>query len=372
MKNIFMLYSMCTVLLLCACTKEKNKDQKLETFLVTHPVILDTLFTQNYVADIHAVQNVEIRARVKGFIDNIHVDEGEIVKAGQLLFTINSQEFKQALLRANAQLKSAIAESRIAEVDVKNTQTLVDNNIVSKSELEMAKAKLEAAQAQVEEAQSAIYSAQLNISFASIKAPFDGAINRLPFKTGSLVDEGTLLTTLSNDKEIFAYFNLSEKEYLRLLKDKNNNQDKVVRLIMVDGQVFPHEGKIETAESEIDKNTGNLAFRARFKNADRLLKHGASGKIELISNLSKAMIIPQKATFEVQEHTYVYVLDKDQVVQTRSIEIKQRLPHLYVVGSGLSADDRLIYEGIQRVKQGHHISAEFKPLRSILSQLAVK
>jgi len=369
MKTSFLLVSAYAVLLISACTTDKNKKNNLENFPVTNPIVLDTTFTQEYVADIHAVQNVEIRARIKGFIDKIHVDEGKPVQAGQLLFTISSQEFKQALLRAESQLKNAIAEFKIAEVAVNNTKTLVEQNIVSKPELDMAKAKLEAAEANVEEAQSAISSAQLNLSFASIRAPFSGMINRLPLKAGSLVDEGTLLTTISNDKEIFAYFNLSEKQYLSILREKENSQRKVVRLVMADGLVFPYDGRIETAESEIDKNTGNLAFRARFKNPDRLLKHGASAKIQLTNKLSKAMLIPQKATFEVQENNYVYVLDKDNVVQSRIVTISLRLSRLYVIESGLSTDDRIIYEGIQVVKEGDKIVPQLTPMRTVMSQL---
>lgn len=372
MKISFLLACTCTVVLLAACSGNKNKKNKEERFPVTNPLVLDTTINQDYVADIHAVQNVEIRARIKGFIDKIHVDEGHYVEAGQLLFTISSQEYRQAVLRAEALLKNAIAESKMAEVQVLNTDTLVRNKIVSGSELELAKARLEAAEAKIQEAKSAISSAELNLSFAAIRAPFSGKINRLPLKAGSLVDEGALLTKISNDKEVFAYFNLSEKQYLGLLQAKENSQEKVVKLLLADGKVFPYLGKVETAESEIDKNTGNLAFRARFNNPDGILKHGASGKILLTTKLSKAMLIPQKASFEVQENNYVYVLDKNNVVQSRSIVVKQRLPHLYVVQSGLTPQDRIIYEGIQRVKDGDRISPEITPMRSIMTQLAIQ
>lgn len=368
-----MLLSIYAVFLFTACSSNKeNKNKALEKFPVTNAIVIDTTFIQEYVADIHAIQNVEIRARVKGYMDKRHVDEGQFVQDGQLLFTINSQEFSQELMRANAQLKSAIAEYKMAEVDVTNTQTLVDKNIVSKSELEMKKAKREAAQAKIEEAESIISSVNLNIAFASVKAPFSGVINRLPLKRGSLLDEGTLLTTISNDKEVFAYFNLSEKEYLSMLKDKDSKQSKTVKLLMVDGTIFPYEGQIETVDSEIDKSTGNLAFRARFKNPDRVLKHGSSGKVQLLTKLSKAMIIPQKATFEVQENTYVYVVDKDNKIRTRSIIIGQRLPHLYVIESGLTPEDIIVYEGIQTLKQGDKITPDMKPLRSILHELTVQ
>lgn len=356
------------ILTIVACTNSsENKEINNQSFTVTSPILIDTSFTNEYVADIHALKNVEIRTRIKGFIDKIHVDEGQIVKQGQLLFTINSQELKQELLRANAQLKNAIAEYKMIEVELNNTKTLVEKNIVSKSELEMMKAKLEAANAKIEESESIISSVKLNIEFASVKAPFDGIINRLPLKAGSLLDEGTLLTTISDNSEVFAYFHLSEKEYLEILYEKNEQQNQIVNLVLANGKVFNNKGKIETAESEIDKNTGNLAFRARFKNENNILKHGSSGKIALVTKLKKAIIIPQKSTFEIQENNYVFTIDKNNVVSTKSIKILQRLPHLYVIESGLSTNDKILYEGIQNVKQGDKINSNFIALNKLLS-----
>lgn len=359
-----------SVAILASCDNSHNSTKKNESYPTINPIIKDTVFTQDYVADIHAIQNVEIRARIKGFIDKIHIDEGKAVQAGQLLFTISSQEFKQALLRAESQLKNAIADTKIAEVQVNNTRTLVDQKIVSKSELDMAIAKLEAEQANIEEAQSAVSSALLNLSYASVRAPFSGMINRLPLKTGSLVDEGTLLTTISNYKEVFAYFNLSEKQYLNILKTKDNSHENEVKLVLADGQLFPYSGTIETAESEIDKSTGNLAFRARFKNPDLILRHGSSGKVMLETKLTKAMLIPQKAVFEVQDNEYLYIVNAKNIVELRKVTISHRLNHFYVVESGLKATDMVIYEGIQKVKEGDKIKPKPLLLKNILSQIS--
>jgi membrane fusion protein (multidrug efflux system) len=357
---------------LAGCGPTPGATTNSDTFPVTSPLVMDTAIVQEYVAEINAVQNVEIRARVKGFIEKIHVDEGEAVQAGQLLFSMSQQEFRQELLKATAQLKSAQAEAKIAEVEVQNTKVLVDKNIVARTEYEMAQAKLEAAQARIEEAQSAVSSAELNLGFTAIRAPFSGIINRQPLKMGSLVDEGTLLTTISDNSEVFAYFHVSEKEYLSILKEKAADHLADVDLVLADGHVFPQEGKIETVESEIDRSTGNLAFRARFANPERLLKHGASGKIQLLTRLPGAMIIPQKATFDIQEKTFLYVLDQNNVVQNRQIEVEYRLQHLYVVKDGLSARDRIIYEGIQQLKVGDKVVPDPKTMRGIMEQLALR
>jgi RND family efflux transporter MFP subunit len=372
MKNTFLPLGIFVAGLLAGCNAEQPAVVGNNNFPVTTPILLDTTYVREYVADIQAVQNVEIRARLKGFIEKIHVDEGEGVRAGELLFSISNQEFKQELLKAKAQLKSAIAESKIAEVEVGNTRVLAEKKIVSNSEFEMAKAKLEAAQAKIDEAQSAVSSAQLNLAFTEIRAPFSGVINRQPLKMGSLVDEGTLLTTISDNSSVFAYFNVSEKEYLGILKEDQTDHLEKVSLVLADGHIFPYSGKVETAESEIDRSTGNLAFRARFTNPQGLLKHGASGKVQLTGQLENALVIPQKATFEIQENTYLYVVGPDSTVQTRKIVVRYRLPHLFIVESGLAPTDRIVYEGIQQLREGDVISPKMVAIRRIMHQLAAR
>lgn len=358
MKNKFIYLIVCTAILLAACGPGKTKSNGEERFQVIHPLVADTIYKQEYVADIQVVQNVELRSRVKGFLDKIHVDEGSLVKEGQTLFSISNLEYKEALLKAKAQLKTAIAEAKMTELQLQNVKTLFDKNIVSKAELELAQAKLEARLAQVEEARSNESAASLNLSFTDIKAPFSGVINRILNKTGSLIAEGTLLTTISDNKQVFAYFNVSEKEYLEIVKEKEVNHQKEVILILADNQPYPYRGRIETLESEIDKSTGNHAFRARFDNPEQLLKHGASGKIQVTKKLKNVLLIPQKSTFEIQEKIYVYVVDTDNRVSMKNVVPEFRLPHLYVIESGLKPSDRIIYEGIQQIKEGVKIIPE--------------
>jgi RND family efflux transporter MFP subunit len=353
-------FSICQIV---GCSSEKETSGNTEKFPVIHPVVMDTVFSKEYVAEIQSIQNVELRARIKGFIEKIHVDEGQAVQAGQILFSISSHEFKEELLRANALLKSAVAESKVAEVELKRTKTLVEKNIVSSTELEMSEAKLEAIKAKIDEATSAVSSAHLNLSFAQVKSPFNGTINRIPNKTGSLIEEGTLLTAISNNKEVFAYFYVSEKEYLEFIK-QNDARNKEVSLLMADDQLHKYKGTIETTESEIDKNTGTIGFRARFSNPEQLLKHGSTGKVILSNELKDAMIVPQKSTFEVQENTYVYVVDKDNVVHMRSIVPKIRMSNIYVLESGLSVDDKVVYEGIQRIKEGDKVNPDIVQFRT--------
>jgi len=357
-------------LIISACSSGKEKGGTQEKFSVTNPIVKDTIYTIEYVADVHSLRNVELRARVKGYIEKIHVDEGRAVKAGQLLFSISNQDYKQELMKAKAMLTSSLAEVKIAEVDLKNVKNLVEKNVVSKSELEMAEAKWEATKARVEEAKANEASANLQLSFTEVRAPFSGVINRIVNKVGSLIDEGTLLTTLSDNSDVFAYFNVSETDYFDIVADGNVNQNHSVELIKANGVAHPLKGIIETVEGEVDKSTGNIAFRARFKNPELVLKHGSSGKIKLNHDIKNALLIPQKSTFEIQENLYVYVVNDSSVVKLRGIKSGLRIPHLYIIESGLSANERILYEGIQRVTEGDQIQTEAVSMKSIIAQLS--
>jgi membrane fusion protein (multidrug efflux system) len=360
-----------SLLIFVGCHSTTKKRIVAEPFPVTLPMLIDTSYTVDYVAEISSVQNIELRARIKGYIEKVYTDEGKFVKEGQLLFSISSQEYKEELLKANANLKSAIADAKTAELDYKNVQILVDKNIVSSSELEMAEARLEALQAKIEEARAHEASARLRLGFTQIKAPFSGVIDRIPNKTGSLVDEGTLLTTLSDNREVFAYFNVSEKEYLDFTANASDESKfREVSLILANNTKHPYRGRIETIEGEFDQSTGSIAFRARFPNPDKVLKHGASGKVHILRHLEDVTVIPQKSTFEIQDRTYVFVVDSNNTIHMRRITTAQRLPHLYVLQSGIQTAERFIYEGIQDLRDSMKIVPRLTSPRIIIKSLA--
>jgi RND family efflux transporter MFP subunit len=354
-KSVVLIMGTSVLFSVYSCSSNRKINEVVENFPVITPDVVDTSVMQEYVAEIQAMQNVELRSRVKGYLDKISVDEGQLVKEGQVLFSISSQEYKEELTKTRAELSSALADVKTAELDVLNTKLLVDKNVVSKTELDMAQAKLDALKAKVDEAKANESSAELKLSCTTIKAPYNGIVNRIPLKVGSLIDEGTLLTTISNDKEMVAYFNVSENEYLNFQKDNEQLKHKEATLILADNQEYKYKGVIETVDGEIDKNTGNIAFRARFRNPELLLKHGATGKIIISKSLKNALIIPQKSTFEVQEKTYVYLVDKNNKVQLRSVVPQFRLENTYIISNGLKPGDRFLYEGLQQVKEGDKI-----------------
>ncbi|TAE41694.1 MAG: efflux RND transporter periplasmic adaptor subunit [Runella slithyformis] len=363
-----------TVVYLClwlaSCSKSNGENtQKIENYQVTSPIIIDTTYHVDYVADIQSVRNVEIRARVKGYIESIYVDEGKPVRKGQILFSISKNEFQEGLYQAKAMLKSAIADAKAAELTVQNTRLLLDKNVVSKTELEMANAKLDALKAKIDEARSHEASAEIRLARTNIRAPFDGIIDRIPNKAGSLVDEGTLLTTISDNSEVFAYFNVSEKEYLDYAADKKQTQNREVSLILANGEEHKSKGRIETLEGEFNAETGSIAFRARFSNAEKILKNGSTGKVRLLNKIENALVIPQKSSFEIQDKIYVYVVGPDGTVKMKNFTPKLRIPHLYVLQAGLGANDKFIYEGIQNIREGAKVKPQFVQMNTLLPQI---
>ena len=343
MNRIVLLLCLITLISFSACHSKQEQKSEAGKYPVTTPLVMDTSFVKEYVAEIQSLQNIEIRAKVKGYIESIHVDEGQLVKGGQVLFTIRPKEYEAELLKAKANLKTA-------ELEMLNVKKLTEKNIVSQSELDVAVAKLEEAKAEVG-------LAELYVSYTKVIAPFTGMIDRLKFKVGSLIDEGTLLTTLSDNKEVYAYFNLSESEYLDYQTRTIDKGKNIASLVLANNQLHLYPGVVEAVAGEFDKNSGNIAFRAKFPNPDLLLKQGETGKVQLKTVLKNALIIPQKSTFEVQDRIYVYVVDKENVVQARNITIKQRISNLYVIESGLSESDTFLLEGIQNVKEDEKIQS---------------
>lgn len=356
MKNFILNLGLLALATLSGCTQKKEESKADSKYKIVAPLVRDTVHAIEYVAKIKAIQNVEVRARVGGYIESVGVDEGQPARKGQLLFTLNDLQWQQDLIGAEAALKSATAELQSAEIELEGAQSLLAKNFISAAEFKLARAKKEALEAKREEALAQRDQAELNLSFAKIRAPFDGVVNRLPLRTGSLVEEGSLLTTISDPGEMYGYFKISELDYLRHFTTGNKALE--VDLILANGTPYPHPGTLETTESEFDPNTGTLGIRAKFPNPEELLKHGASGKIRVSTAVENALLIPQRATFDRQEHLCVFVMGDDHRVQLRKITPLLRLPGLFVVQSGLSADEWILCEGIQQLREGDKIIPE--------------
>lgn len=358
MKRVVSGVVLSAVMLLFSCNNKKEEKEEVVTYPVTSPVKMDTTINKDFVAQIQSVKNIEIRAQEKGFLEKIYIDEGQYVRAGQTLFRIMPQLYQAELLKAKAEVEQA-------SIELRNASTLANNNIVSKNERAMAKAKLDAANAEMK-------LAQIHLSFTDIKAPFSGVINRIPLKLGSLIDEGDLLTSLSDNTNMYSYFNVSEPEYLSYQMHAADRGNQQVSLIMANGENFPQQGEIQTIEGEFDNETGNIAFRAKFPNPDKLLRNGETGKIRMTLPLKNALIIPQKATYEIQDQKYVFVIDKNGVARSKNIKISYELPDLYVVASGLSEGDKFLLEGVQKVKDDQKVNVKFQDPKKVLQSLKLK
>lgn len=347
----------------CSSGNGKNQNQILVEVPIVELKPMNITVPKTYVCDIQAVQFVEVRAKVEGFVDRIYVDEGQFVKKGQNLFQLSSNEFNEMVNSANAKLRQAQAEAKAASLEVERLKILVDKNIISASELELARSKRAVAESAIQEAEAMLKNARTGLSYTTVKAPFDGIVDRIPFKTGSLVTAGDLLTNITDISEVFAYYKVTENEYLQYMRARMENSDvlnKEVSLILSDGETYDYRGKLETMEADFERGTGSIAFRVRFPNPDQLIKHGATGKIQTDEVLEEIFLIPQKSTFEIQDYTYVYILDKDNKVKVRSFKPIQRFGLFYITDS-FEEGDRIIYEGIQQVKDGMQIAPELKP-----------
>lgn len=347
---------LCTLLYETGCTTKAAEIKEAPTkFLVTSPLKMDTSVTKSYVSQIRSARNIELRAQEKGYLQNIYVDEGQYVHKGQLLFRIMPTLYE-------AELQKAQAEVNASEIELQNTRPLVEKNVVSKNELPMAQAKYDKAKAE-------LALAKTHLAFTEIRAPFDGLIDRLHLKLGSLVEEGELLTSLSDNSQMWVYFNVAEPEYLNYISHANKKDKEKVSLLMANNQRFDHTGIVETIESEFNNETGNIAFRATFPNDKGLLRNGETGSILMKVPLKGALIIPQKATLEIMDKKYAYVVDKNNMVKLEPITIEAEMPDLYVIKDGLTADDKILLEGLRKVKNNDKIEFEYEQPDSVIAHL---
>ncbi len=356
MKYLLLILSISASTLISSCHLNEEHHQGAEnTFKVTSPLIMDTSFTKEYVCQIRSINHIELRALERGYLQEIFVDEGQFIKKGQLMFQIMPMLYE-------AEMKMAQAEVNFAKIEYQNSKRLVDSNIVSPNELAMLAAKLDKAEAE-------LALKKVHLDFTQIHAPFSGIMDRFEVRLGSLVDEGELLTSLSDNTKLWVYFNVSEAEYLDYMQQVHSDSLTKVKLLMANNKIFDYEGVVETIEADFNNETGNIPFRATFPNPKGLLRHGETGSILMTIPLNDALLIPQKATFEVLDKKYVYVLDEENRVQSRLIKIQQELPHLFAVESGLDKNDKILLEGISLVRENEEVKAEFISPESAFSDL---
>jgi membrane fusion protein (multidrug efflux system) len=359
--------------LLASCSTlqaQEQGEQEQEHHEAEHPIVvtsaaaMDVLTTQEYVCQIHSRRHVEIRALEEGYLEEIPVKEGQAVKQGQLLFKVVAVLYK-------ARLDADQAELERAEIELRNTKRLFEKNVVSDQELALAKAGRSRAKAKVD-----LASAELN--FTRVKAPFDGIVDRQYQQLGSLVEQGDILTTMSDNSLMWVYFNVPEANYLKYkstpgARDPEQPQQLQlpgarIELRLANGQVFDQTaGDTVTVESNFDNETGNIQFRADFPNPERLLRHGQTGTLLIHQTMKGAVVIPQRATYEILDKQYVYVVGEDGVAHQRAVTIALEKDDIFVVESGLDPDEKIVVEGARQVHDGQHLEYEYKKPEEVLT-----
>ena len=321
--------------------------------------------SSSYPATIRGKQDIEIRPKISGFITKLCVDEGSVVRKGQVLFTIDNVQYRAVLNQAEASLNSAKSALATAELTYNNKKELYNQNIVGDFDLQSAANSYATAKATVAQAEAAVVSARDNLSYCNVTSPSDGGVGTIPYRVGSLVSSSmaTPLTVVSNIDEMYVYFSVNEKQILEMTRaSEGKNVIEAfpeVQLELADGSIYTQVGHVSTVSGVIDQNTGSVSVRADFANPDHLLKSGGQGNIIITRKTEGVIIIPQAATAEVQDKVFVYVLGKDNKVSYTAIEVDpQNDGQNYIVTKGLKDGDRIVTKGITKLTDG----AEIKPV----------
>jgi membrane fusion protein (multidrug efflux system) len=349
-----------------ACHEDKEQGHhEQHKIVVTVPKAKDVIITQSYVCQIHAQRHINVQALVDGYLDGILVKEGQWVKKGALMFKILPVLYQ-------AKYDAAKAEARLAQLDYKYTMSLFQKNVVSENEVALHEAKMKKAQAQAE-----LEKAKLN--FTDITAPFDGIVDTLHVREGSLIKEKDVLTTLSDNSVMWVYFNVPEASYLEYMAHLGQNrEDPRIELELANHSKFQYLGEIGAIEAKFNNQTGTVPFRADFPNPDsvlrngqpdRLLRHGQTGTVLIHRTLRNAIVIPQRATFETLDKRYVWVVGEDDKVKQRLITIDEnKLEDIFVIKKGLDVKDKIVLEGVRQVRDGDKVEYEFRPPEEILDK----
>jgi len=353
----------CLTFSACHEVEEQQQHEGRREIVVSSPEVKDVTITEQYVCQIHSRRHIEVRALEGGYLKDILVKEGQFVKQGELLFKILPTLYQ-------AKFDSEAAEAQLAQIELDNTRKLYQNRVVSDREVALSQAKLAKAEARMQLSRT-------ELNFTDITAPFDGIVDRLHEQQGSLVSEGDILTSLSDNSVMWVYFNVPEAKYLEYKSEldhqKEVKDDPLIELVLANGNKFGQAGKIGAIEADFNNETGNIAFRADFANPDGLLRHGQTGNLLIHRVMHNAVVIPQRATFEILDKRYVFVVGEDHIAHQHEIDVENELEDIYVVkeggASGIKPTDQFVLEGVREVRDGDTVKGEFRPPEVALKNL---
>ncbi len=343
-----------------------NKNMPAPTLKVMELLPRSVTLNTGYPASIQGQQNIEIRPKVDGFVEKIYVDEGSIVKKGQLLFRINNPQYAQDVRTTEAGIKTAEADVNTARLQVEKVKPLVEKDIISHYELESAQLTLQTKEAALAQAKAALENARINVGYTTITSPVNGVIGSLPYKLGSLVNSSTAqpLTTVYNTSTVYAYFAMNEKQLLDFSRDSSSNASlntrlknmPAVTLILSDGTTYDYKGRVETVNGLINTATGSANVRASFANPKGLLRTGSSATIRIPKVLKDVLVVPQNVTYELQDKHFVYLVDGQNKITNVAVTVmEQATGQFYIVTGGVKTGDKIIAEGANNLRDGTQI-----------------
>lgn len=354
-----------TAVVLTSCGSKSNKMGEASNNFAVETIQTTTAdMKTSYPATIKGMQDIEIRPKVSGYLVKLLVDEGATVRKGQPLFLIDSEQYRATVKAAKAQIRVCRANIATQKLTVDNKRMLFKQNIISSYDLKMAENTLASYEAQLAAAEAQLQSAQDNLRWCTVTSPADGVVGSIPYRVGSLVSgqSAEALTTVSNISKMYVYFSMTEKQLLALTREAGGVNAAIkkmpaVSLVLSDGTTYSQSGTISTVSGVIDPSTGSVQMRATFDNAQHILRSGGTGSILIPTHASDAIMVPQSATFDVQDKKFVYVVNADKTVATREITVlPQNNGQTYVVASGLRAGERIVVDGVNQLKNGQKIN----------------
>jgi len=367
-KTISYYVILAAAMILSSCG-DKPQPQTQAPQVLDYPVITlskqSTRIIARYPANIEGEQNIEIRPKIDGYIEQIYVDEGATVTAGQKLFKIFAPQYEQDVRTAEANIEIAKANVSSAEMEVKRIKPLVEKGIISEYELQTAEYNLASRKATLAQAQATLANAKTNLSYTVVTSPVNGVVGNIPYRIGSLVSSNTQqpLTTVSNIRNIYAYFSINERQFLefsanvpgKTLVEKLKHLPSV-QLELSNGTLYSESGKIETASGIIHTGTGSVRMRATFSNPKGTILSGSTGVVLIPSNLDSVILIPQKSTYEIQGQKFAFVVNADGTISGVPLKVSDTGDgKFYIVTEGLSEGDKIVLEGVATLRDGSAI-----------------
>ncbi len=359
-----MLAAAIAVLSSCGGGQSASTTGAAPEFAVIEAQTTTARLTNSYPATIKGKQDVEIRPMVSGFITKLHVDEGSVVKKGQVLFTVDPVPYQAAFNSAKAAVETAQAALNTQQLTVEKKRELREKNIISDYELQTAENQLAQVKASLAQAEAGLVNARNNLSYTAVTSPSDGVVGTVPYRVGSLVSPSvaTPLTTVADISQMYAYFSMSERQLLELIRQGGTVKEILenmpeVHLQLIDGSMYADSGRVETISQVINQTTGSVTLRALFPNPNNLLRSGSTGNVIFQNPVEDVVMIPQSATTEIQDKKFVFIVQPDNTVKNTEIEIYPLNDgKYYYITKGVKAGDKIVVEGVQNIKNNQAIT----------------